>query len=378
MGRRWGKSVLGGVLTMNVLRQHGRVAWVVPSYKNGRSLWRWAQSIAAPLRRYFDISKAERTISTHRGGFFGIYSADNADAIRGEWFHLVVLDEAARIDEADWTDAIQPTLADADGDAILISTPKGRNWFWEEWQRGQTGAGAQIKSWTAPTLANPSPRIQKAAELARERVPRATYEQDWLAQFVEDGLTLFTIEDIDRAAKAAPPLRPAIPGHQHVTAVDVGRRRDAMIVNTFDVDTTPMVRVAFDRFERVPYPVMQQAIEARVRAYPGQLLVESNGIGDPVIENLNVVATPFLTTERSKLQALQALQLQFEHGRIQARWDARERAALVATTWDMAHTPDEVMSLAIFASAVESRLNAGQWLRRYAAAAAGERPQEAA
>jgi hypothetical protein len=146
MGRRWGKSVLGGVLTMNVLRQHGRAAWVVPSYKNGRSLWRWAQATAAPLRRSFDISKTERTIATHRGGFFGIYSADNADAIRGEWFHLVVLDEAARIDEADWTDAIQPTLADADGDAILISTPKGRNWFWEEWQRGRSMSRNGLRS----------------------------------------------------------------------------------------------------------------------------------------------------------------------------------------------------------------------------------------
>src|SRR5262245_26240923 len=169
MGRRWGKSVLGGVLTMNVVRQHGRVAWVVPTYKNGRNLWRFARAHAASMPHHFDVSKTDRTITTHRGGFFGIYSADNADAIRGEWFHLVVLDEAARIDESDWTDAIQPTLADADGDAILISTPKGRNWFWDEWQRGQADDERLVKSWRAPTSDNPSPRIQHAAQLARQR-----------------------------------------------------------------------------------------------------------------------------------------------------------------------------------------------------------------
>src|SRR5574342_338518 len=316
MGRRWGKSVLGGVLTMNVLRQHGRAAWIVPSYKNGRSLWRWVQSVAAPLRRYFDISKAERTITTHRGGFFGIYSADNADAIRGEWFHLVVLDEAARIDEADWTDAIQPTLADADGDAILISTPKGRNWFWEEWQRGRMGDEQTIRSWRAPTSANPNPRIQRAAALAAERVPRATYEQEWLAKFVEDGMTRYRIADIDRAAKGAP-------------------------------------RPAFERLERVPYPVIQGAIERQARAYPGALWVESNGVGDPVIENLSVLAQPFVTTARTKVQAQQALQLLFEQGNIRALWDARERAALIAASWDEDHTADEEMSLAIFAAVVE-------------------------
>lgn len=366
MGRRWGKSVLGGVLTMNVLRQHGRAAWVVPSYKNGRGLWRWAQSIAGPMRRSFDISKAERTITTHRGGFFGIYSADNADAIRGEWFHLVVLDEAARIAEEDWTDAIQPTLADADGDAILISTPKGRNWFWQEWQRGNRGDPQQIAAWHAPTAANPSPRIQKAAELAKTRVPRVTYEQEWMAQFVEDGLTLFAIDDIDHAATNAPDLHAAIPGHQHITTVDVGRRRDATVINTFDVtNTAPYPRVAFDRLERVSYPVIQQVIATRAKSYPGQTYVESNGVGDPLIENTEAAIIPFLTTARSKMQALQALQLLFEQRHIQAQWDTRERAALIGCSWDEDHTPDEVMSLAIFASVVESRLNASQWIRRY-------------
>src|SRR5574342_58665 len=353
MGRRWGKSVLGGVLTMNVLRQHGRAAWIVPSYKNGRSLWRWVQSVAAPLRRYFDISKAERTITTHRGGFFGIYSADNADAIRGEWFHLVVLDEAARIDEADWTDAIQPTLADADGDAILISTPKGRNWFWEEWQRGRMGDEQTIRSWRAPTSANPNPRIQRAAALAAERVPRATYEQEWLAKFVEDGMPRYRIADIDRAAKGAPSPAPAQQGHQYVTTVDIGRRRDATVINTFDVTEAPYTRAAFERLERVPYPVIQGAIERQARAYPGALWVESNGVGDPVIENLSVLAQPFVTTARTKVQAQQALQLLFEQGNIRALWDARERAALIAASWDEDHTADEEMSLAIFAAVVE-------------------------
>ena len=37
---------------------------------------------------------------------------------------------------------------------------------------------------------------------------------------------------------------------------------------------------------------------------------------------------------------------------MQADWDARERAALISCSWDEEHTPDEVMSLAIFAMTV--------------------------
>ena len=134
-------STMGGVVTLNVLRQHGRAAWIVPNYKNGRALWRYASNVCAPLANVgkMSISKSERVITTDAGGFFGIYSADNIDAVRSEAFNLVVGDEAARISDDGWNDAVRPTLADADGDEILISTPKGKNWFYYEFMRGQAG-----------------------------------------------------------------------------------------------------------------------------------------------------------------------------------------------------------------------------------------------
>jgi hypothetical protein len=176
MGRRWGKSTLGGMVIMNVLRKHGRAAWIVPEYKNGRALWRYAANLCAPLvqARIMNVSKSERVITTNAGGFFGIYSADNIDSVRSEWFHLVVGDEAARISEDGWNDAVRPTLADADGDEFLISTPKGKNWFYTEWVRGQAEENGYM-SWTAPSSANPIPNIRKAYELARTRVPEHIY-----------------------------------------------------------------------------------------------------------------------------------------------------------------------------------------------------------
>ncbi len=192
MGRRWGKTVLGLVLALCTAYCGGRVAWIVPTYKNGRPLWRAAEAATRSLRKakLCRTNRSERTIEFASGGFLAIYSADNPDSIRGEAFHLVILDEAAMISEEAWTDVIQPTLADFDGDAILISTPKGRNWFWKEWQRGQTD-GVTVKSWTAPSCANPSPQIQKAYRLAKQRVPDKTFRQEWNAEFVEDGTNPF-------------------------------------------------------------------------------------------------------------------------------------------------------------------------------------------
>jgi hypothetical protein len=117
----------------------------------------------------------------------------------------------------------------------------------------------------------------------------------------------------------------------------------------------PYQRVAHERIERAPYPIIQQALERRASAYPGVLVVESNGIGDPVRENLNVYSEPFVTTARSKVQAIQSLQLLLEHGRLKAKWTANERRELIGYQWDDKNLiQDCVMSLAIGALSIAS------------------------
>lgn len=188
MGRRWGKTILGLVLVILCAYRGGRVAWIVPTYKNGRALWRAAERAALELRRrgLVSINRAERVMEFPRsGGFLAIYSADNPDSIRSEWFNLVIFDEAARIAEEVWTDVVQPTLADVGGDAILISTPLGRNWFWRMWREGIEDMKT-VAAFRAPTTDNPNELIKRAAAFARDRLPERAYRQEWLAEFVEE------------------------------------------------------------------------------------------------------------------------------------------------------------------------------------------------
>lgn len=309
MGRRWGKSVLGSVMCMNVLRQHGRVAWIVPTYKNGRGLWRLSKLLAQPVRHQLDISKTERMMSTHRGGSFGIYSADNIDSIRGEWFHLIVIDEAARIAEGDFSDAIMPTLADADGDAILISTPNGKNWFWKEWMRGQEGR-EDIKSWQAPTAHNPNPRIKRAAELAKDRVPERTYQQEWLAQFVDDGSIFRNVQ-----AAATAQEQPHNPEHSYVMGCDWGKYNDYTVLTVIDVTTHQVVCI--DRFNQIDYHLQLGRVKVLADRYsPETIVAEKNAMGDPIIEQLyyehGLPVHPFTTTNSSKAKIIDALSLAFE------------------------------------------------------------------
>lgn len=311
MGRRWGKTVLGGALVGITLQQHGRVAWIAPTYKNTRPMWRWLLLATAmdAKKKLVTVNKSDHTIETRYGGFLGLYSGENIDSIRGEAFHLVVLDEAARLPETAWTDAIMPTLSDFDGDAVLISTPKGKNWFHTEWVNGQAGA-PDVKSWIAPTNANPMPTIRKAFERVQTRVPERVFQQEWLAQFVDGGTVFRGV----RKAATATPQESGIHGHTYVFGVDWARDGDFSCFMV--LDTSTMAIVAIDRFNQIDYTVQSQRLLALSERFkPAAIVAEANSIGTPVIETLRrmgLPVVPFTTTNASKQIAIDALALAFE------------------------------------------------------------------
>lgn len=196
MGRRWGKTFMAGTIMVTAAVHGAQCAWCAPNYKNTNAMWDFLFKVLGPLiaGKFVIINKAERSVTfPSSGGKIQIFTLDNADSMRGSAFHLVTIDEAARCPEEAWTDVIQPTLADYDGQAFLISTPYGRNWFYREFQNGLTD-GKYVKSWNAPTTANPNPNIKRAAERVRLYVPENTYKQEWLAQFIDDALVLFKQE----------------------------------------------------------------------------------------------------------------------------------------------------------------------------------------
>lgn len=315
MGRRWGKTVLGGVLVGLTLQQHGRVAWVAPTYKNTRPMWRWLQMSLADDAKHkrVVIHKAERTIETKRGGFLGLYSGDNIDSIRGEAFNLVVIDEAAKLPEDAWTDAIMPTLADYDGDAVLISTPRGKNWFFAEWARGQAG-GKEQRSWKAPTKDNPMPTIRRAFEKVRTMIPERSFRQEWLAEFVDDG-TLF--RRVVECATATP-ADGRRGDRTYVAGLDWALSYDFTVLTIIDANTREVV--CLDRYNGVDYSLQRQRIKAACDRFGvAGVIAESNAMGKPNNDELRRMGLPvrdFTTTNATKADIIESLAAAFEQGNI--------------------------------------------------------------
>ena len=98
------------------------------------------------------INRSELTIDLDTGGFWVSTRVITGWYARRKVSILIMGDEdsAIRVEKLDGRDPTD-AVADEDGDAILISTPKGRNWFWREWVRGTNGR-ERGQSWTAPTV----------------------------------------------------------------------------------------------------------------------------------------------------------------------------------------------------------------------------------
>ena len=312
MGRRWGKTTMAGAMALSGAVKGGIVGWVAPTYSNSRPLWRFVEQsiVREPLAV---ARRADRSVDFPSGGRLSIFTADNDIALRGEAFDLVIVDEAARIREETFTDVLLPTLADRDGHILLISTPKGRNWFWRQFITGQEG-NDRTRSFTAPSSDNPLASIKRAAELARTTVSDRTYRQEWLAEFVEDGGGVF--RGVLQCVREHP-TEPE-PGRSYVMGVDWGRTNDATVFTVMCVEDAQVVCI--ESMQDTAYALQLDRLRRlHTRWQPYAILAEANSMGGPLVEALQRLELPvrsFVTTAITKPPLIDALALAIERGDI--------------------------------------------------------------
>lgn len=335
-GRRFGKTAMGLAMALTGYPGHFKglmqgydVGWFAPNYKLLDEAWRNAKHAlgAQGIIKRTDSQQHRMELTT--GGALDFWTLEDPDGGRGRKYGLVLVDEAAmaRHLQQAWDAAIRPTLTDHQGAAWFFSTPKGRNFFWELHQRGQSDHWADWAAHHAPTVANP--HIDPAeVEDARKSLPERIFAQEYLAQFLEDGGGVFrrVSAAVDASLPAEAHIAQADPdGRAYVIGVDWGRHNDFTVITV--VDAKARAVVAVDRFTDIDYAVQLSRLQALHRRFPkAPILAESNSMGGPLIEQLQRLRLPvraFHTSAASKADAIEALALAFEQGDIRipaVRW----------------------------------------------------------
>lgn len=201
-GRRCGKSRLSAVtLLIEALNcpDGSSVMYVAPTLGQARTIiWDLLHDLGRPIIKSSHINNLEITLIN--GKKILVRGADNPDSLRGVSLTYLVMDEVAFIKEDVWQKILRAALSDKKGRALFISTPSGRNWFYDVFKLGQEGTDEEWKSWHFTTADNET-IDPKEIEAAKRSLSSFAFKQEYLSSFDTAGADVFKQEWVKKGAE---------------------------------------------------------------------------------------------------------------------------------------------------------------------------------
>jgi phage terminase large subunit len=196
-----------------------KYAYVAPYLAQAKEVaWGYLTSFAKPAMA--DKNESELWVELVTGARIRIHGADNPDRLRGAFLDGVVLDEFADMRPGVWGEVIRPMLADYQGWATFIGTPKGRNAFFDTMERAKASP-----DWFSGVFRASETGILPPGELdaARAEMTPEQFEQEFECSFDAAILGAYYGKDIAQAEREGRigevPVDRAVPVH---TAWDLG------------------------------------------------------------------------------------------------------------------------------------------------------------
>jgi len=325
-GRRFGKTLClaAELLDRGGCERGGDYGWVAPTYNVADRGIEAFRTIAEGFVKVVGRAPA-RVEFTGPAGPVRIWflSADNPDNIRGYGFQGLVIDEAASVPKEVWQYVLRPTISQTLGWAVFVSTPKGRNWFYDLHTRGLDPYENDYASFVFPS--NASPYFPKSEwEDAKRTLPEDVFRQEYMAEFLEDSAGVFRnvegclVRDVTTKEAKGGKVRDVVIG------CDVAKHTDFTVLIAMDAETGRCF--AIDRFNHLDWPIQRERILGFVSRYRGRLILDATGLGDPIYDDLKRVyadVEPFKLSQGSKVELIQRLVVAIEQGRISwpGSWD---------------------------------------------------------
>ena len=294
------------------------MGWVVgPTYELAEKVYREITMIAAEHLRHRIVTLRENdkklVIRNMGGGLSEIRakSADNPISLLGEALDFCILDEASRLKPTIWDSFISQRLIDREGWVLAISTPRGQNWFYDMWRRGEQG-DPDYECWNFPSWNNPYLR-KELIDAERERLPARVFSQEYEARWVQGAGAVFVgVRECANSEWQEP-----VAGEQYWAGLDLARVADWTVLTIIN---ERMEVVHCERYNRIAWALQVERIKGTLDRYNQcPVMMDSTGVGDPILEELREAGCwvrPYGFTSRSKAQIIDGLALAIEKGEI--------------------------------------------------------------
>ena len=204
----------------------------------------------------------------------------------------------------------------------IASTPNGignmfhRLWLNGDFSRHKIDWRQYPRYWTPEEKAKGIPAESSAWYKAnRPNYTDRSWASEYECDFANSGGSVF--RNVTNCA-IAESLENGLLGRQYVIGVDWGRSDDATVFLVLDVNTREQVYM--DRMLSTDFASQRLRLKALCERFNNAIvLAEQNSIGQPQIEALQGMGVPvngFLTTNATKAEIIQALELAFERNEI--------------------------------------------------------------
>jgi hypothetical protein len=301
--------------------------WIAPSRRQAQDVFdRWRAGVADELIQY---NKTERSIAMLADETkFWFLTGEEPDLLYGTDVYAAVGDEASRQREEAWI-ALQTTLTATRGPVRLIGNVKGRkNWFYRLCRRAEKGDDPSLHYAKITAIDAIEAGVLEAGvvEDARKYMPADFYRELYFAEAAEDEGNPFGLDNIAAciAEKSSDP--PVCWGWDFARTVDwtvgIGLDKDGHVCQ-------------FYRWQNVPWRMQVQRIKVLSGTLP--TLVDSTGVGDPVLEYLQADRggmrnfEGYKFTQQSKMMlvegligAIQGKEIRFPYGAISIELESFE------------------------------------------------------
>ena len=301
VGRQWGKSMMA----MNLLLYWAfndapsKILWVSPVYSQTDKVQKELEGAIRDSNLIDSINYSTNYLKLKNGSEIFFRSAERYDNIRGYTFDYAVIDEAAFMKEEAWTEAIRPTLAVNGKKVLFLSTPKGRNWFYNLFALGYENdrySHYQAKSIDSPYI------TEEEVDDARLTLPPNIFKQEYEAEFLDDGGEVFT-----KLSECSFEEWPKHRSTKYFAGIDLGRQEDFTVVTILNAEYQV---VDIYRANQKPWEQLVAEMARFINRYNAIAQVEVNSIGDVIYEQLKTRVKklqPFTTTAKSKVDIIEQL-----------------------------------------------------------------------
>ena len=306
-GRQSGKTALSQQQALKWALDNPNVLvyWVSPTASQADKVYKQILKMIAgqPFMTSSKGGQGDTEIIFYNGSKIQFRSSAQEDSLRGETIEYLIIDEAAFQKESVFFEILLPMLNVRGRKVLTVSTPKGKNWFFNMIQKGNTDA--KYKSFLFTSYDNPYSSID-VIELAKSSMPAVLFAQEYLGEFVDNSAIFENLKELCILDKLDKPAA----GQHYFMGIDIALKDDYTVITLIDKDSNV---VWYDRFNQCTAPQLKQRIiEAAELWKPKKIMIEENNQGLPIIDDLRIVhkinnIVGFKTTGTSKPEIINNL-----------------------------------------------------------------------